>query len=124
MKRLKYFIFALTLLSGVALTAVPAGQASAINVFPTCSGADKDTSVCKSSGDKAQSQVRIIISTLLMVLGIMSVIIIIIGGIMYTTSGGDSGRVKAAKDTVLYAVIGLIVAILSYAIVNFVIGKF
>jgi hypothetical protein len=46
---------------------------------------------------------------------------IIVGGIRYTTSNGDSGRIKAAKDTITYAVVGLVVAILAYAIVNFVI---
>jgi hypothetical protein len=46
--------------------------------------------------------------------------VIIFGGIRYVTSTGDSSRVKAAKDTVTYAVIGLIVALLAYAIVNFV----
>jgi hypothetical protein len=49
---------------------------------------------------------------------------IIYGGIRYTTSAGDSSHVKAAKDTILYAVVGLVVAILAYAIVNFVVGAF
>ena len=43
------------------------------------------------------------------------------GGIRYVLSGGDSGAVSSAKKTILYAVVGLIVAILAYAIVNFVI---
>ena len=44
--------------------------------------------------------------------------------IRYATSNGDAQQVKSAKDAVLYAVIGLVVAILAYAIVNFVLGAF
>jgi hypothetical protein len=62
-----------------------------------------------------------ITDTLLTVAGAVAVIIIIIGGISYITSAGDSSRIKVAKDTILYAVIGLVVVIIAYAIVNFVI---
>jgi hypothetical protein len=48
---------------------------------------------------------------------------IIYGGIQYVISVGDSGKVAKAKNTIIYAVVGLIVAILSYAIVNFVISQ-
>jgi hypothetical protein len=64
-----------------------------------------------------------IINTILIVLGIIAVIMIIIGGIRYTTSNGDSNQIKGAKDTILYAVIGIIVAIMAYAIVNFVLAR-
>ena len=53
--------------------------------------------------------------------GIIAVVIIIIGGIRYTTSNGDAGQVKSAKDTILYAVVGLIVIIMAAAITQFVI---
>ena len=49
---------------------------------------------------------------------------IIYGGIQYTTSAGDSGKVTNAKNTILYAIVGLIVSILAYAIVNFVTNAF
>lgn len=58
---------------------------------------------------------------LLFIVGAIAVIMIIISGIRYVVSQGDSGAVKSAKDTILYSVIGLIVAIFAYAIVNFVI---
>jgi hypothetical protein len=47
---------------------------------------------------------------------------LILGGIKYLTSGGDSKKVTDAKNTVLYAIIGLVVCFLSFAIVNFVIS--
>lgn len=56
--------------------------------------------------------------------GVISVIAIILGGFRYMTSSGDAGKVKQAKDTVLYAAIALVVAGLAWAIVNFVLGAF
>ena len=47
---------------------------------------------------------------------------IIYGGIIYTTSGGDPGKVKKGKDTIIYGIVGLIIAILAFVIVNFVIN--
>jgi glucose uptake protein GlcU len=65
-----------------------------------------------------------ITNVLLFIIGAVSVIMLIIGGVRYTISQGDSSAVTSAKNTILYAVIGLIVAILAYAVVNFVIVQF
>ena len=62
-----------------------------------------------------------IINAVIGVLGIVAVIVIIIGGIGYMTSAGDAGKVKKAKDTILYGVLGLVIVVLAFAIVNFVI---
>jgi len=62
-------------------------------------------------------------NTLLFAVGVVSVIMLIYGGLRYIISGGDSKRVTDAKNTVMYAIIGLIIAVLSYAIVNFVITQ-
>lgn len=67
---------------------------------------------------------KTITNVLLFLIGAVSVIMLIIGGIRYTISGGDSTAVTSAKNTILYAVIGIIVALLAYAIVNFVITSF
>lgn len=67
---------------------------------------------------------KTITNVLLFVIGAISVIMLIIGGIRYTVSNGDSAAVTSAKNTILYAVIGIIVAILAYALVNFVITSF
>ncbi len=65
---------------------------------------------------------RQVTNTILYVVGIIAVIMLIIGGIKYVVSGGDSKKVTDAKNTVLYAIIGLVVCFLAYAIVNFVIS--
>lgn len=63
-----------------------------------------------------------IVNVLLFIIGAISVIMLIIGGIRYTVSGGDTGAVTAAKNTIMYAIIGLVVAFLAFAIVNWVLG--
>jgi cytochrome bd-type quinol oxidase subunit 2 len=71
-----------------------------------------------------QANIRNITNTLLLVVGVVAVIMLIIGGLRYILSGGDEAGTRSAKDTILYSVIGIIVALLAYAIVNFVIGRF
>lgn len=61
-------------------------------------------------------------NTILYIVGIVAVVMLIVGGIKYVISGGDSKKVTDAKNTVLYAIIGLVVAFLAFAIVNFVIS--
>ena len=70
-----------------------------------------------------QGNVQTILNAVIGVLGIIAVIVIIIGGVKYMTSSGDSGKVKTAKDTILYGVIGLVICVLAFAIVNFIIGN-
>lgn len=62
-----------------------------------------------------------IVNILLFLIGAVSVIMLIYGGIRYTISGGDSTAVTSAKNTILYAVVGIVVAVLAFAVVNFVI---
>ena len=65
-----------------------------------------------------------IVNVMLFLIGAISVIMLIIGGVRYTISNGDQGAVTSAKNTIMYAIIGLIVAILAFAIVRFVTGAF
>lgn len=62
-----------------------------------------------------------ILNVFIGVLSAVAVVVIVIGGINYMTSAGDAAKVKKAKDTILYAVIGLIVCALAAVIVNFVV---
>ena len=63
---------------------------------------------------------RRVTNVLLFLVGAISVIMLIIGGIRYVISGGDQAQVTAAKNTILYAIVGIVVAFLAYAAVNFV----
>ena len=64
-----------------------------------------------------------ITNTVLLIVGLISVIMLVYGGLRYILSGGDSKKVTDAKNTVLYAIIGLIISILAYAIVHFVLNS-
>ncbi len=68
--------------------------------------------------------IQTIVNVLLWVVGALSVIMIIFSGIRYVTSAGDAAKTKAAQNSLIYAVVGLIVAIFAWAIVNMVIDKF
>jgi len=76
-----------------------------------------------TSGETLDTSVANILNAIIGVLGLVAVVVIIIGGVSYMTSAGDAGKVKKAKDTILYGVIGLIIVALAFAIVNFVIGN-
>jgi hypothetical protein len=132
-ERIKHFIvagiLALTMGAGVLL---PAGGAAALspaeqaNNGLTAAGGNND----KTCGPNGNAQCTLgdriaqVINVLLFLIGAVSVIMIIIGGIRYVLSNGDSTQITGAKNTILYAVIGLVVALLAYAIVNFVVTQF
>lgn len=79
--------------------------------------------LANGTGNDLQNAVIGIINGIVAVLGLVAVVVIIIGGVNYMTSAGDAGKVKKAKDTILYGVIGLVVCVLAFAIVNFVIAN-
>lgn len=64
-----------------------------------------------------------IINGVIGIIGAVAAIFILVGGINYMTSAGDAGKVEKAKKTILWAVIGLVISVLTFAIVNFVIGN-
>mgnify|MGYP001352922686 CR=1 FL=1 len=92
-----------------------------------CAGNSTSTTCKQLVSEKAAStfdtRIKNIINVLLFGIGIISVIMIIVGSIRFTSSRGDSGATGKARMTVTYSVVGLIVAMLAYAIVNFVLGQ-
>lgn len=78
-------------------------------------------------GGEAESKVNDIITLVInvfsVVVGVIAVIMIIVGGLKYITSGGDSGNITSAKNTILYAIVGLVIVALSQIIVKFVLSK-
>jgi hypothetical protein len=67
-----------------------------------------------------QGTINSIINVVIYVIGFVAVAMVIVGGVQYSTSTGDATKVKNAKNTIMYGIIGLIIAILAFAIVNFV----
>ena len=104
---------------GAALT-ITAGKAMALSVREGAEAAHADGMPADLIGPTGVfTQIT---NTVLYAVGIISVIMLIYGGLRYVISGGDSKKVTDAKNTILYAIIGLIISILAFAIVNFVIN--
>ena len=104
--------------------------AGVVSLLPVAARADENQAVVEAvkpdsaaSGD-LQTNVRNIINALLLLIGIVAVVMLIIGGFRYVVSSGNEKNTKAAQETILYAVIGIVVALLSFVIVNFVLGQF
>ncbi len=76
-----------------------------------------------NTGDSGASIASGVVNYALYVAGILAVVMIIVSGVQMTTSAGDPGKVAKAKNTMVYSIVGLIIAILAFAIVNFVINK-
>ena len=64
-----------------------------------------------------------VVNILTLIVGIVAVIMIIIGGFKYITSGGDSSNISSAKNTIIYALVGLVIVALAQIIVHFVVNK-
>jgi Type IV secretion system pilin len=82
----------------------------------------KDTGAGGSASD-VPKLIKGALSLLSYLVGVASIIMIVIGGFKYVTSNGDSGGIASAKNTIIYAVVGLVIAIFAQGIVRFVIDK-
>lgn len=131
LKKFKSIVTSIVAIAAFAAPMAVPAMASAAADIPSnlCAGASLSTTTCdaQSAGSDAATKVDGIIATVInifsLVVGIVAVIMIIVGGLKYITSGGDSGNVTGAKNTILYAVIGLVVVALAQFIVKFVLGK-
>ena len=122
MNKLKLILAGLLVVPTVALAVAPAASAEVNLTLNSGVDSAQGEGVGQVSTDP-ESLVKKFVNIFLFAVGALSVIMLIWGGIRYTTSAGDSNKVQAAKNTVLYAIVGLVVAILAYAIVNMVISK-
>jgi hypothetical protein len=130
MKQLFLSILRLTALLVLPLALSLSVTASAVDVFPVCGGNAGTTDVCQSvpnhgtAGDNPIiNAIKFIILILSFIIGITSVIMIILAGMWFITSNGDPQAVARARNTVLYALIGIVVVLLAQALVAFVLNK-
>ncbi len=97
-----------------------AGKAMALTVQEGAEAARADGMPAELIGpDGVFTQVTNIV---LYIVGIISVLMLVWGGLRYILSGGDSKKITDAKNTILYAIVGLIISVLAYAIVRFVLN--
>ena len=144
MLRARAFLVVIALLAGLsagfthaayAAPAAPTGDSAISDPFQAnCNDSDtKATTFCKNAKEETKNRYLVygdksllvqIAQFIVFLTGAISVIMIIIGGFRYVVSGGDSASVKSAKDTILYAVVGLIIAVSCQFIVSFVLSSF
>jgi hypothetical protein len=125
MKKLFIAIISVLALSFLTTAVLPHAGYAQVDVFQACSG-NSDTAVCKATGNKLFGPNSIwtnILNTLIYATGAISALMIVIGGLRYTISAGDQGGVNSAKNTILYAVVGLVLSLMGYAIVNFILSR-
>lgn len=132
-KRIKNILVASIATLTTALVMVPAVAMAAPDINDgLCQGANLqvssdsacDATASAEAGTSAVNDIiTLVINLFSIVVGVVSVIMIIVGGLKYITSGGDSGNVTGAKNTILYAIIGLVVVALAQLIVKFILGK-
>ncbi|MBR2741269.1 hypothetical protein IKD98_00715 [Candidatus Saccharibacteria bacterium] len=119
MKKFLKIVLPLLLIAAIVI-GVMVPEASALTLREGAEAARCDG--CPSDLFGETGAFRKITNTVLFVVGVIAVIMLIIGGIKYVISGGDSKKVTDAKNTVLYAIIGMVIAVFSYAIVTFVLS--
>jgi len=115
---------------GLLITAAPAAAAPLFVVASfksdACSGLSQlDSSQSCGSGSQGtiNKVIHTVIRVLSVVLGAVSIIMIIVSGFRYITSGGDTGAVSSAKRTLIYALVGLVIAVLAEFLAHFVINS-
>lgn len=119
LSKLALAVTSLAFLGAVAVTTpISAQYSGAEGGAASARGADQPSDLFGASGTFST-----ITNVLLFIIGAIAVIMIVIGGMRYVLSGGDSNQITAAKNTILYAIVGIIVAILAYAVVNFVLSS-
>jgi hypothetical protein len=124
----KIYLYILSIAAALSLVALPAVSASAFDPFSSACQGNGDSAVCTNTnqGDPLTGHnglINKVTRITALFAGVVAVIIIIIGGMMYILSSGDAGKVTRAKDTILYAAVGLLVIAAGQDIITFVVGK-
>ena len=123
MRRFTQLAAALAVTLGLVGAVLVPQAVSAQQPFSACdinSSSDLCATERRSSrGDGYSHVVKNVVNILLYIVGVAAVVVIIISGIRYTASGGNSNNVQAAKLSLIYAVVGLLIAVVAYVIVNY-----
>ena len=124
MKKIKLFIAAFTIAGFGLLALAPVTSVSALDPLAGACANSSGTEICDNKDENAQDLIATLVNVLLFIVGSLAVIMIIASGIFYVISSGDAGKVARAKNTLLYSIVGLIVAFIAFALVNWVFDVF
>ena len=125
MKRLREGGASIVMALMLVFALTPVAFAESVNPVDSIQkGVDASGGSSTKGSDGLKGSLKNIVDILLFILGAIAVIMVVVGGLRYVLSGGDSNQITAAKNTILYAIVGVVVAILAYAIVHWVIDQF
>ena len=125
-KLFQQYITQVVIVATIVMCAGALPVAAAYDPIAESCKVDPTSELCKNKSDNLFGPDSIwtkIVNTLIYITGAIAVIMIVVGGMRFTLSGGDAAGTKSARETIIYAVVGLGVAIMSYAIVNFVLSR-
>ncbi len=128
-QKLKSTLVAMAALLAIGAPAVVTTSAYAANIQGgLCAGAelkvtDSGQACNTTSTNGFNNLLTKIVNIFSAIVGVIAVIMIIVGGLRYITSGGDSGNVSTAKNTIIYAIVGLVIVALAQLIVRFVLNQ-
>lgn len=106
--------------ASVAVLSLPAAAQSPEQSACEGSGGTWGGGGCTQGTRTLSGTIKSVGNILIFITGAISVLMIIIGGLRYVLSGGDQGTLTSAKNTILYAIVGIVVSVAAFAIVNFV----
>lgn len=123
------FFLSASVLLGFTVPVVQASAPASINTVCSQSSNTNESAACNDQ-NKTDNPITgpngvltKVTQILVYIIGIASVIVIIIGGLRYILSNGDANTVNTAKNSIIYALVGLVIAILAQTIVTFVLGR-
>jgi uncharacterized membrane protein len=123
MKRLQLLVAAFSLFIGLAAFVPSVVHADAKSTVCTTLGSNAGCTKTANGSVDLNTIIKVVIQILSTIIGVVSVIMIMVGGFRYITSNGDSSNVKSAKDTITYAVVGLVIVAFAQIIVKYVLAK-
>jgi hypothetical protein len=131
-KKIKFFLTTLALSGSLAIPGVlvpvithASGTSSANITSDVCGGADLNVTAgtCPDTSGSLNNILHFALTIFSVVVGVIAVIMIVVGGLKYIISGGESSKVSGAKDTILFAIVGLVIVALAQIIVHFVLNN-
>jgi len=117
-----FSILATPMMIPVAVSADIAGDVTCGSNLTLATNCDA-TSAGSTDNTNIDSILRLVVNIFSVIVGFIAVIMIIVGGVKYITSGGDSGNISGAKNTIIFALVGLVIVALAQVIVHFVLNK-
>jgi hypothetical protein len=121
-RSLKLMVAGALSLAVIAPAVMPAVAFAAVDTTSVCQGVSVSGGGCSSDATPFTNVIKFVIQLISIIAGVAAVIMIVVAGLRFVTSNGDSNKVAGARSAIIYAIIGLIVVALSQVVVQFVLS--